>query len=38
MIVAIIVLTVQVLITVASFIQESGEDPRFQGDKLGYRS
>jgi hypothetical protein len=31
-------LTLQVLVTVFALIRESGEDERFAGDKLGYRS
>jgi len=29
---------VQILITVVALVRESGEDARFAGDKLGYRS
>jgi len=33
-----ILLAVQVLVTVFALVFESGEDPRFAGDKLAYRS
>jgi hypothetical protein len=33
-----ILFTLQVLVTVFALIRESGEDERFAGDKLGYRS
>jgi hypothetical protein len=33
-----ILFTLQVLVTVFALIRESGEDERFAGDKLAYRS
>ena len=33
-----IVLAVQVVAAVIALVKESGEDERFEGDKLGYRS
>jgi hypothetical protein len=33
-----IVFLVQVAALAVSLVRESGEDPRFEGDKLGYRS
>jgi hypothetical protein len=35
---SIILFAVQLLVTVTSLIREWGEDERFAGDKLGYRS
>jgi hypothetical protein len=35
---AIIVLAAQVAFALISFLRESGEDERFAGDKLGFRS
>jgi len=35
---AIIVLILQVAVTVFCLVRESGEDSRFEGDKLGFRS
>jgi hypothetical protein len=35
---SLVVFTLQVLVTVYALIRESGEDERFAGDKLGYRS
>jgi hypothetical protein len=33
-----IVLALQVIVAVIALVRESGEDARFEGDKLGYRS
>ena len=33
-----IVLALQVIFAVVALVRESGEDARFEGDKLGYRS
>jgi hypothetical protein len=33
-----VVLAVQVIAAVIALVKESGEDKRFEGDKLGYRS
>jgi hypothetical protein len=33
-----IVLAVQVIVAIVALVKESGEDERFEGDKLGYRS
>jgi hypothetical protein len=38
MTISLILLAAQVLVTVFALVRESGEDPRFAGDKLGYRS
>jgi hypothetical protein len=38
MIAFLLVFGVNVLMTVAAFLRERGEDPRFEGDKLIYRS
>ena len=38
MISSIIVVAIQLLVMVANLIRESGEDDRFKGDKLQYRS
>lgn len=35
---SLILLAAQVLVTVVALVRESGEDPRFAGDKLIYRS
>jgi hypothetical protein len=35
---SLILFTLQILVTVYALIHESGEDERFAGDKLGYRS
>jgi hypothetical protein len=35
---SLILLAAQVLVTVFALLSESGEDPRFEGDKLAYRS
>jgi hypothetical protein len=35
---SLILLAAQILITVIALVRESGEDPRFEGDKLMYRS
>lgn len=34
----IILLAVQIVIAAIALVRESGEDIRFEGDKLGYRS
>lgn len=36
--ITLILLAVQILVTILSFLAERGEDPKFAGDKLGYRS
>ena len=33
-----VLLAIQILVTILAFVRESGEDERFAGDKLGYRS
>jgi hypothetical protein len=38
MTICLIVLAVQVFVTVVGLVCERGEDPRFAGDKLIYRS
>lgn len=38
MIICIILLGIQLIVTAAAIIRESGEDDRFAGDKLIYRS
>lgn len=35
---SLILLAAQVLVTVFALVRESGEDPRFEGDKLTFRS
>lgn len=35
---SLILLAAQILVTVIALVRESGEDPRFEGDKLGFRS
>jgi hypothetical protein len=35
---SLILFALQILVTVIALIRESGEDERFAGDKLGYRS
>jgi hypothetical protein len=35
---SLLVFTLQILVTIFALICESGEDERFAGDKLGYRS
>ncbi len=35
---SIIIFALQILVTVFALIHDSGEDERFAGDKLGYRS
>jgi hypothetical protein len=35
---SLILFALQLLVTVTALIRESGEDERFAGDKLGYRS
>ena len=36
--IALIVLALQITVVVAALLREKGEDERFAGDKLGYRS
>jgi hypothetical protein len=38
MIVLLIALGIQLLVSFAALVFERGEDPRFEGDKLKYRS
>jgi len=38
MIFCVILIGIQLLVALGSIIRESGEDERFQGDKLQYRS
>lgn len=33
-----ILLAAQIVVAVFALVRESGEDPRFEGDKLGFRS
>ena len=35
---SLIVLPLQIVVTAIALMRESGEDPRFEGDKLIYRS
>jgi hypothetical protein len=33
-----VLLAAQIVVAVIAFVRESGEDPRFEADKLDYRS
>jgi hypothetical protein len=36
--ISIIIVALQIVITLLALVCESGEDPKFAGEKLGYRS